>query len=402
MGTLAVPDLARLARSTTQAAAMAERGEVSKVAADAFVKLVDRHGRYVDDLSTRLLRAHSDGRIGNPQEAAAALSAARAALDEAQQVLTSGTTTRQRVPFLKFLGTRSDASAGVAALRSAADELTLADTRIRAIPNTAVVDEASSAYVLRGDELGAVRGAAHQATDPADLTAGTRELLTFDRGKQSRISSVYDATVGRLFATRWHGADKIADGQHQTLGTLYLGSHMRIVDPMELIAGLRVRGAEPMRALGNNGVVRDFPILQRVGLFGITNKVGDEVVKAEELIPTLLDQGTSTLMFQDGTLVPLINGAVGEPRRGAALAASRTGAPIVHTATYGLQSKVDIGPLAAGRRPQTVVGDPLWIRRAEPGSSAEALDEQVYEVTELIAQRHERLQGEAFRRYADQ
>ncbi len=381
---------------------MAERGEVSKVAADAFVKLVDRHGRYVDDLSTRLQRAHSDGRIGNPQEAAAALSAARAALDEAQQVLTTNTTTRQRVPFLKFLGTRSDASAGVAALTSAADELGRADKQVRAIANTAVVDEATSRYVLRGDELATVRGTAHAATDPADLSAGTREMLSFDRARQSRLTSVYDATIGRMFATRWHDADKIAAGQHPTLGTLYLGSHMRIVDPMELIAGLRVRGADPMRALGNNGVVRDFPVLQKVGLFGITNKVGDEVVKAEELIPNLLDQGTSTLMFQDGTLVPLINGAVGEPRRGAALAASRTGAPVVHTATYGLQSKVDIGPLAAGRRPQTVVGDPLWIRRADPGASAEALDEQVYEVSELIAQRHERLQGDAFRRYVEQ
>lgn len=394
-----IPDVARLARSTGAAARMAQREAVTPTAARAIQQLTNRHARYVDELANRLRRASEERQIGDPTAAIAALEQANSSLRKAHGSLKATVTTTPRFERMPFLGARSDARGGVEALKEAARDLERAATAVDEIPGTTRISAANSPYLLDPAEIARMRETPHTPTPLEELTPGTRELLAFDDTRQTRIARVYRHTVGRLFDTRWHDAQKLDSAHHPTLGTLYLGSHMRIVDPPELLAGLRAHGVEGLRALGNDGVVKDFPFLKRAGLYGISNRVGDEVVEAMDLNPVLLDQGQSVMMFQDGTLVPLIDGAVGEPRRGAAIALTRTGAPMQLTASYGLQSKLDIGSLARGRQPQTVVGDQMWVRKAAPGSD---VDEQVRHVTELIAQEFERLQQRAFRAYVDQ
>lgn len=378
---------------------MAQREAVTPTAAHAFQQLAHRHARYVEELANRLRHASDEQRIGDPTAAIAALEQAQSSLRTAHGSLKATLTTTPRFERMPFLGARSDARGGAEALKDAAGDLERAARAVDEIPGTKRISAADSPYLLDRAEIARMRTTPHTPTPLDELTPGTRGMLAFDDTRQTWLARVYHHTVGRMFGTRWHDAHKLEAAQHPTLGTLYLGSHMRIVDPPELLAGLRSRGVDGLRALGNDGVVKDFPFLKRAGLYGISNRAGDEVVAAVDLNPVLLDQGQSVMMFQDGTLMPLIDGAVGEPRRGAAIALTRTGAPMQLTASYGLQSKLDIGGLARGRQPQTVVGDQMWVRKAEPGTD---VDEQVRHVTELIAQEFEQLQRRAFRAYVDQ
>lgn len=409
---LAMPDLARLARTTSVVADVATRERNSKTVVLETKHLLERQDKFLEDQILRLRGAGAA--IGDASEAVSLLGVARDALGEARRSVDEGTRVHRpfgsRIPFLSNVGVTMDITRGAAALSTASDRIGHAAAAVRELPGTHVVSAETSPYLLRGAEIDEAIARGHVPGDRARLTEGQRELL--DRaspGAQRRLATIIGRPLELLFGTRVVNAHKLTAGDIPGLGSIYVGTHQRPVDPPEFVRMLTEAGAPEVRAIAQDSVVRQFPFLGSAGLFGRSNLMhaldgtgARERVAAKDIMPIMADQGQSLLVFPPGTLSPF-PGVNIDGLPGAARTATLTGAPIHPTATHGLGAKVDVrqdGP--KGLRPLTMVTDPIHVRPASPDASPSEVDEQVFQVTELLNQRAERDQARVFAAWRDQ
>lgn len=411
---LAMPDLARLARTTSVVADVATRERNSPTVVAETKNLLERQHKFLGDQIERLSNASTSGSIGAAREAISMLHVARGSLVDAGRAIAAGERTQRpygsRIPFLSNMGVSMDITRGAAALSAASTRIGNAAEATRAVPGTHVISADASPYLLRGADVDAAIARGHVPSDASHLTDGQRELLDrFSPDYQRKLAKLIGGPLELLFGTRTVDAHKLTQGDIPGLGSIYVGTHQRPVDPPEFVRMLNEAGAPAVRAIAQDSVVRQFPFLGSAGLFGRSNLMhaldatgARERVPAKDIMPIMVDQGQSLLVFPPGTLSPF-PGVNMDGLPGAARTATLTGAPIHPTATHGLGTKLDVrqdGP--AGLKPLTIVTDPIHVRPAARDASPAQVEEQTFQVTELLNQRAELDQTRVFDAWRNQ
>jgi 1-acyl-sn-glycerol-3-phosphate acyltransferase len=371
-------DLARVARGLESAAAFAAHGGITPA----------------DVTSVERVVQHADRALWRTGELLAGIDGARRGgelLKEARAYLTRG---GNLTAFARELGEHAfaDGMASVAPeLRSAAARIRGAATMLDAVEGVTRLTDETSTLLLRGAERdAALAEAATRTASGASHVVGADAAYVHARvgGVQGALTGVVKGALRTVFRVEHHGAERVP----RTGAVLLLGTHGTDLDSVYVAAGAN-RRVRFMAAKEVLDATRPFDrLLRKLGAFPIDRGGGAASEPGKRIARTLLERGEAVQMFPDGGIVRLPSGIV-EPKAGAALLALQTGAPVVPSASFGLQAaRARVGVEGAGRH--VLYGEPLVFRRV-----ADPTYEQISEVRELIAQHTERLADQARSRY---
>ena len=232
--------------------------------------------------------------------------------------------------------------------------------------------------------------------DPIVLAQRTHGW-TVQQWAQLEPRATYNATravvagwLRSCWRLRWYGAELVPDDG----ATLVCPNHSSFLDSWIEALGHR----RMPRWMGKRELI-DAPILgsylRRGGVFPVDRGRSDET--AIDIAACLLESGQRVVVYPEGTRIRRTEaeGALGQPRRGAARLALATGAPIQPVATFGLKPDTGRGHLARAvrrapfaRRVTTVYGEPFCVEYEQSPTRAridEVRDEIWERVRELYA-----------------